>query len=493
VSRLLEVEISALPMDRLRAIIGEDRLRSGQAVAAAAREAFAGRTIWNVNSTAVGGGVAEMLQVLLAYANGAGIDTRWLVIEGDPGFFAVTKRLHNRLHGIAGDGGGLGVAESAVLERRWAANAAELAGLVRPGDVVLLHDPQTAGLVAALGARGATVVWRCHIGADAINGHVEEAWEFLRGWLEAADAFVFSRRPHVHAWMPEQKVAIIPPSIDPLSPKNQPLDTAVVRATLGRIGFLHPVAGAAPPFRRRDGSPGAVTRRAAFPRRGAVPTGDTPLIVQVSRWDRLKDMAGVLQAFAEHVPPPVHLALVGPTVEGVADDPEGAAVLGECVAGYDLLPRSVQARVHLVSLPVDDPDENAVAVNAFQRHATVVVQKSLQEGFGLTVTEAMLKARPIVASRVGGIQDQIRHEREGLLVDDPADLVGFAAAANRLLADPALAGRLGAAACSRAVEEFVGDRHLTRYAGLLRGLIAGSTPRGDRHDFSPTRRCGRAR
>jgi trehalose synthase len=471
------VEISALPMDRLRAVIGGDRLRSCRAVAAAVREAFAGRTVWNVNSTAVGGGVAEMLQVLLAYANGAGFDMRWVVIDGDPGFFAVTKRLHNRLHGIAGDDGGLGVAERAVLERRWAANAAELVGVIRPGDVVILHDPQTAGLVAALGARGATVVWRCHIGADAVNGHVEEAQEFLRGWLEAADAFVFSRRPHVHAWMPEQGVAIIPPSIDPLSPKNQPLDTTVVRATLGRIGFLDPVAGSAPLFRRRDGSPGAVSLTAGFPRRGAVPTGDTPLIVQVSRWDRLKDMAGVIRAF-DHVPPPVHLAVVGPAVEGVADDPEGAAVLGECVAAYDRLPRSVRARVHLVSLPVDDPDENAVAVNAFQRHATVVVQKSLQEGFGLTVTEAMLKARPIVASRVGGIQDQIRHQREGLLVDDPTDLGAFAAAANRLLADPSLARRLGAAACSRAVEEFVGDRHLTRYADLLVGLVAGTRGSG---------------
>jgi trehalose synthase len=132
--------------------------------------------------------------------------------------------------------------------------------------------------------------------------------------------------------------------------------------------------------------------------------------------------------------------------------------------------------VHLVSLPLDDPDENAAVVNAFQRHAAVVVQKSLQEGFGLTVTEAMIKARPVVASRVGGIQDQIRHEREGLLVDDPTDLAGFAAAVNRLLADPPRARRLGAAAYTRAVEEFVGDRHLTRYADLLLRLLAGTTP-----------------
>jgi trehalose synthase len=200
------------------------------------------------------------------------------------------------------------------------------------------------------------------------------------------------------------------------------------------------------------------------------------LIVQVSRWDHLKDMAGVLRAFADHVASPAHLALVGPEAAGVTDDPEGAAVMGECVATYDGLPRPVRARVHLVCLPLDDRDENAAMVNAFQRHATVMVQKSLQEGFGLTVTEAMIKARPLVASRVGGIQDQIGHEREGLLVDDPADLAGFAAAINRLLADPSLAGHLGAAAHTRAVEEFVGDRHLTRYADLLLGLVAGPTP-----------------
>jgi trehalose synthase len=305
---------------------------------------------------------------------------------------------------------------------------------------------------------------------------VQEAWAFLRGWLEPADAFVFSRRAHVHSWMPETRVAIIPPSIDPLSPKNQPLDPGVVRAILGRIGFFDRAAGGAPVFQRSDGLPGAVLRPAAFPRRGTVPAGNTPLIVQVSRWDRLKDMAGVLRAFADHITSPAHLALVGPEVAGVTDDTEGAAVLAECIAAYDALPGPVQARVHLACLPLDDRDENAAMVNAFQRHAAVVVQKSLQEGFGLTVTEAMIKARPLVASRVGGIQDQIRHEREGLLVDDPADLTGFAAAVQRLLADPSVAGRLGAAAFARAVEDFVGDRHLTRYADLLLGLVAGPTP-----------------
>lgn len=471
-ARLHEVQVGALSVDRLAPVVGGDRVRSFRAVADAARELLAGRTIWHVNSTAVGGGVAEMLQVLLAYARGAGVDTRWLVIEGDAAFFTVTKRLHNRLHGIAGDGGALGPTEHAVVQRVSAANAAPLADQVRAGDVVVLHDPQTAGLVGGGGTGGEAVVWRCHVGADEVNGHVEEAWSFLRPYLEPADALVFSRRPHVHAWMPEAKVAIIPPSIDPLSAKNQPLGDDVVRAILGRIGFRDEVAKVAPVFRGRDGSLSTVSRRAVFLRRGEAPADDTPIVVQVSRWDRLKDMIGVLRAFAEHVPPPVHLALVGPATEGVADDPEGAAVLAECVELYDRLPGPVQARVHLVSLPVDEPEENAAMVNAFQRRATVVVQKSVQEGFGLTVTEAMIKARPLVASRVGGIQDQVRHEQEGLLVDDPADLGAFAAALNRLLEDNTLATRLGDRARARAVEEFVGDRHLARYAELLRRVVA---------------------
>ena len=200
--RLREVQIGALSIDRLSAVVGEKRVQSLRAVADAAQEDFAGRTIWNVNSTAVGGGVAEMLQVLLAYARGAAIDTRWLVIEGDAEFFAVTKRIHNRLHGVAGDGGPLAPAQRAVVERVSAANASALAELVRAGDVVVLHDPQTAGLVDAMGARGARVVWRCHVGADEVNGHVEDAWSFLRPYLEPAPDRVRRRGRRGRACVP---------------------------------------------------------------------------------------------------------------------------------------------------------------------------------------------------------------------------------------------------------------------------------------------------
>jgi trehalose synthase len=163
--------------------------------------------------------------------------------------------------------------------------------------------------------------------------------------------------------------------------------------------------------------------------------------------------------------------LVGPAVSGVADDPEGADVLARCREDWALLPAGVRDRVHLASIPMDDGDENAVIVNAIQRHAYTVVQKSLVEGFGLTVTEAMWKARPVIASRVGGIQDQMVSDRDGLLVDDPHDLDEFSAALGRLLDDGDLANRLGVAGRQRVCDQFLGDRHLAQYVDLFAGLL----------------------
>jgi trehalose synthase len=466
---LQEVRVDARPLERFREVIGDERTERFIAVAAAAAQRLEGRTVWNVNSTASGGGVAEMLSVLLTYVRGAGVDTRWLVIEGDAPFFAVTKRLHNHLHGSAGDGGALGPDEHATYDRITAANAAAMRDVLRPGDVVLLHDPQTAGLAATVADCGAHPVWRCHIGPADRDGLVDGAEAFLAPYLQPCEAFVFSRDAHVHPWMRDRDVYIIPPSIDPFSPKNQELTAGAARAIVAAVGLL-PDGGPDAVFLRRDGSPTHVVRTADIARGGPLPD-DVPLVVQVSRWDRLKDMAGVMHGFAAHVAAPAHLALVGPSVAGVTDDPEGAEVLAECVAVWDALPADVRERVHLVTLPLDDPDENAAMVNAIQRYAAIVVQKSLQEGFGLTVTEAMLKSRPVVASRVGGIADQIVDGEHGLLVD-PTDLDAFGEAVAGLLADPDRARRLGDAAQARVLDRFVGDRHLTQYAELMAGLLA---------------------
>jgi len=363
--------------------------------------------------------MGEMLQVLVGYVQDLGVSTGWLVITGDAEFFAITKRLHNQIHGSP-SGGPLGAPEAGHYAQVLAADAAELAAWVRPGDVVLLHDPQTAGLAAPLAHAGARVVWRCHIGVDWEDEITRAAWEFLRPHLNAAEAYVFSRREYVPSWIPAGQVWIIPPSIDPFSPKNEQLAAGTVRAILVTLGLLDGPAPAVPvTFARRDGEVGTIGRPAEIVGEGR-PGPDDPMLVQVSRWDRLKDMAGVMRGFADHVVPcsDGYLMLAGPAVTGVSDDPEGAAVYGECLLAWRDLSPAARARILLVTLPLDDIDENAAMVNAVQRHATVMAQKSLAEGFGLTVSEGMWKARPVIGSAVGGIIDQIA-EGTGILLPDP--------------------------------------------------------------------------
>jgi trehalose synthase len=472
VVRLSHVAVAPRPVAQLEPVIGAERFGRLVAVAAQFRTRLAGRAIWNVNSTAVGGGVAEMLQALCGYVTDLGIDIRWTVIGGDLEFFALTKRLHNRIHGQPGDGGDLGSTEAAHYDEVSVANAEALLAVVRTGDLVLLHDPQTAGLVAPLTAAGAKVVWRCHIGIDQQNDLSRSAWEFLRPFLAVAHAYVFSRRQYAPEWVPEAIRWIIPPSIDPFSAKNQPMDPTTVRAILARIGVLDTGQPDAPRrFVRRDGTVGDVVRSAAVVADRTLRADDL-YVLQVSRWDRLKDMAGVMRGFAEYTAPrgPGHLVLAGPAVAGVTDDPEGAEVYRECLAQWEALPPAVRARVLLVTLPLDDVDENAAMVNALQRHATVIAQKSLAEGFGLTVAEGMWKGRPIAGSAVGGIQDQIV-DGTGILLPDPADLATFGEALRLLLDRPDMADGMGAAAKAYVATHFVGDLHLLRYADLLRTLL----------------------
>ena len=470
-----EVDVPPLPLERLESVIGVERTKRLLAAAEAAQRMFAGRTLWNVNSTATGGGVAEMLQVLVGYTLGAGVGVRWAVIAGDPEFFAITKRIHNQIHGDPGDGGALDTAQASHYTEVTAANARLLLERVHSDDVVLLHDPQTAGLVPTLRAAGTKVVWRCHIGADVQNRYTKAAWDFLLPHLAGADAMVFSRAQYVPPSLHDGMVRIVHPSIDPFSPKNQDLDEETVRAILVSTGLIAGRQPASPAtFTRRDGSTGEVRSPADIVRAGPPPDPDVPLVLQVSRWDRLKDMAGVMRGFADHVAGQgdAHLALVGPRVAGVADDPEGGEVLAECVDAWQLLPTAVRRRIQLVCLPMDDVDENAAIVNAVQRHASIIVQKSLAEGFGLTVAEGMWKGRPLLASAVGGIQDQVTRD-SGVLLDDPSDLAAFGTSLARLLDDPEEAARLGSNARERVNELFVGDRHLLQYGELFQELLGG--------------------
>ena len=474
--RLQFPELTALPIDRYATVLSAERFQRDLARVASLRVRLEGRAVWNVSSTATGGGVAAMVRSLLAYARGAGVDARWAVIHGPPEFFRITKRIHNAIHGSPGEGARLGAAERELFERVCAANAAELVPMVRPGDIVVVHDPQPAGLIPALLARGARVIWRCHIGQDEVTEDVEQAWRFLERYLRGADAYVFSRSSYIPAdHLDAGRALIIPPTIDPFSAKNQPLDERSVRSILDRTGLVQsPSADTeACTFTREDGTPSRVDRRADVIREGPPPPETVPLVVQVSRWDRLKDPAGVLTGFARLDPVRAHgahLILAGPGEGGVADDPEGAGVLADVIKRWQGLPEDMRRRVHLALLPTEDDDENAAMVNALQRHAAVIVQKSLHEGFGLTVTEAMWKVRPVVASAVGGIQDQIEDGVQGVLLADPTDLDEFAAAIARVLDDPAEAQRMGERGHARVLERYLGLDSLMRYGALIERL-----------------------
>jgi trehalose synthase len=476
---LADVEVTPLRPERFAEVLAGDGFARFEQTIATARALLGTRTVWNVNSTAFGGGVAEMLRSLMGYVRGAGIDGRWVVAEGDPEFFRITKRLHNRLHGFTGDGGPLGDAERAAYERRCEANARALAEVLRTGDVVILHDPQTAGMIPVLRELcDVPLIWRAHIGLDLPNDVARETWSFLIPYVTEADAYVFSREAFAWEGLDHARVTVIPPSIDAFAPKNQTMSFTSVTAVLRAAGLAQDHADPhRAVFERLDGSVGFVRHQAAMLEEAPLRL-DAPLLAQVSRWDRLKDPLGVLAAFAEHVHAgeSPHLLLAGPDVRAVADDPEGAEVLAEVETAWHELPPAVRRRVHLAGLPMEDAEENAIIVNALQRRADVVAQKSLAEGFGLTVAEAMWKGRPVVATTVGGIQDQIEDGVTGLLVE-PRDLGAFAERVNTLLADPHSAERMGEAARARVRDLFLGPRHLGQYVDLLERVLSAADTR----------------
>jgi trehalose synthase len=480
VAPVSHVPVAPLPPERFAAVFGSQQYAAFRDLVAQAGPAMEGRAVWSVNSTARGGGVAELLRSLIAYARGGGIDARWAVIEGDREFFRVTKRLHNYLHGSEGDGGGLGAVEGAAYERTLARSAEELGKLVQPEDIVILHDPQTAGLTHAVKRTGARVIWRAHVGLDLPNERAREAWRFLLPYISEADAYVFSRKAFVWDGLDHERITIIPPSIDAFSPKNEDLSPQRVLGILHAAGLVRGGGRGVRAFTRLDGTPGRVERRARLVEHAPLAPDDR-VVLQVSRWDRLKDPIGVLRGFAEHVAPlcDAHLVLAGPAVAAVADDPEGPQVWREAVNVWAALDAEVRRRAHLVTLPMADTEENAAIVNALQRHAMVIVQKSLAEGFGLTVSEAMWKGKPVIASAVGGMQDQVVDGVTGRLLPDPRDLAGFGDAVLDVIGDERAAGTMGQRGRERVLENFLGPRQMTQYFELFGRLMepaAAATP-----------------
>ena len=451
---------------RLEDLIGPGRSGELRAAAERIRDRLGGGTLWHVNSTAAGGGVAEMLRAVLPLYAALGVRVGWLVVGGDDGFFAITKRLGVALYGAWGDDGGrLGPAERAAYAAALARNAEQARSALDGRDVLILHDHQTAGLAAVLAGRVSAVFWRCHVGVDRHTDASLAAWDFTASYLSDVDGLIFSIARHVPAWASNRRVAVIPPFLSPFSAKNAELTAEDRAAALVHCG-LRP--GTVRPWTVSTSEGPVTLRRPA--RVVGEPARGEPLVVQVSRWDRLKDMDGVLAAFVSEVDTG-QLALVGPDPDGIPDDIEQHAWFDRCLASWRSLAPATRRRVSLICLPMTDLRENAVLVNAIQRAADVVAQKSLAEGFGLTVTEAMWKHRLVVGSAVGGIREQITHGEDGLLVTpgDADDLAAFGAVLASAVRGQVDGAVLGARAHRRVLDAYLPDGEIVGTARLLEG------------------------
>lgn len=492
--RIVELPESA-PLAEYEAwthLVGEVRALRSEAHRLTAE--LAGRRVWMVNSTETGGGVAEMLPKMIALMRQLGLETHWAVIEArEPRFFAVTKRLHNLIHDL-GDPG-FDDDDREVYARANRENFEAFAKLLHPTDVVIVHDPQPA-LLGALVRRelGNTFVWRCHIGLDKSTPRTEAAWSFLRPHLDTADHAVFSATDYIPGFL-KGRSSIIHPAIDPLSPKNREFSPRKVQGILCNARLATEFAPVLyPPYR----SPAL---RLA-PSGAWVPANEIdeigllfrPIVAQISRWDRLKGFGPLLEAFVRLKQKAtraglsdlhrrrleiMRLVLAGPDPRSVEDDPEGKQLLGELTDRYLGLPPELQKDVALIVLPMESRAENAYMVNAIQRCSTVVVQNSIQEGFGLTVTEAMWKRVAVVGSNAVGIRQQIRNGVDGVLVSDPENADELAETLDHLLHDPLRRGHLAGNAQQRVYDEFLVFAQVRSWLRTLVSVTRASQARSE--------------
>jgi trehalose synthase len=400
----------SIPLDEYAPIIGQPEVDELRALAGPLR----GHSIQMVNSTAVGGGVAEILTRLVPILQELALSVRWDVITGGNDFFGITKAFHNALHG------GPYLLPPESFETFLAYSQQNLSRLSMDSEFTVIHDPQPVALIQGRSNHSGHWIWRCHIDLSHPNPTV---WAFLEPWVKKYDAAIFSSPEFVQKLPIPQYLFF--PCIDPLSEKNQEIPPETVRGILDLYGI----------------------------------DAARPILTQISRFDRLKDPVGVIHAYQivkRYFD--CQLVLAGGRAD---DDPEGEAVLAEVeeAAGDD-------PDVHILNLPPWSPTE----INALQQASTIIIQKSLREGFGLTVAEALWKKKPVVASAVGGIPLQVIHKQTGLLAHS---VQGAAYQIRFLLSNPALAAKLAQQGHEHVREHFLITTNAKRYLTLFHHLLAG--------------------
>ena len=388
-------------------IVGSDIIDELELIASK----LTGIVIQNINSTAVGGGVAEILMRMVPLLQELGIKASWDVIKGGEKFFEVTKKIHNALHGQ------IVHFTQDEIDLFIETNEMNAENMELRGDILFIHDPQPIGLVKRKNELGRKWIWRCHIDFSCPDPFI---WNFLKDYIEQYDVSVFSAPSFARELATPQ--VLISPSIDPLSDKNRELAQDVIDEVLERFNIDR----------------------------------NRPIVTQISRFDYLKDPIGVVRAFRQvrkYID--CQLVLAG---GGASDDPEGMKVLAEVQEEVNNDPD-----IFLLLLP----PASDIEINALQRASTVVLQKSLREGFGLTVAEALWKAKPVIAGAVGGIPLQIAHKYSGLLTHT---IEGTAFALKQLLQNPDYAKKLGENGRERVKKNFLITRHLRDYLLLFLSL-----------------------
>ncbi len=375
-----------------------------------------GAKVLHVNSTMVGGGVAEILHRLVPLMNDVGIDTDWQIFKGDENFFRITKKIHNLLHLPSAEG--LDSREILTFHDYTCRNLGAID--TSPYDVVFIHDPQPVGLIIKRG-NGQKWIWRCHID---VSTPTESVWRFVQTFSNGYDGSIFHVPEFISADL-EIPAFIIPPSIDPLHDKNRDLEEDFVQSVLSRFGV----------------------------------DPDRPIVAQISRFDRLKDPIGLIRAYRiVRKTLDCQLLLAGSFAD---DDPEAVQVLEEIYAEIGKDPD-----IRLLNLPANSHLE----INAFQRAATVVVQKSVREGFGLVVSEAMWKGKPVIGSYAGGIRRQIINESTGFFVHS---IEGSAHRIKQLILNRELLEKMGRNAREQVRHNFLITRHLKDYLMVVKKLLKG--------------------